>query len=82
MLAILPCGIEGWAHRKEDRVRLGRNDQALLRWVCDVKLHKHLGIMPLATYLRLSWLGHITCSEGWINLYLNLDMVGKRKGWP
>ena len=47
--------------RKEDKARLERNDRAMLRWICGVKisdrvsldsLYQRLGIAPLTTLLR------------------------------
>ena len=47
--------------RKEDKARLERNDRAMLRWICGVKisdrvsvdsLYQRLGIAPLTILLR------------------------------
>ena len=80
---------------KEDKTRLERNDQAMLRWICGVKfsdrvsvdsLYQCLGIAPLTTLLRsrrLRWFGHVSRSDGWINQCRNFDARGKRgKGRP
>ena len=45
----------------------------------DFWCYKCFGIMPITTLLRsrsLSWLQHVSCSEGWFNQYLILDVVG------
>ena len=88
--SVLLYGSECWAIRKEDKARLERNDQAMLRWICGVKfsdrvsvdsLYQSLGIAPLTTLLRsrrLRWFGHFSRSEGWINQCHNLDVKGKR----
>ena len=81
--------------RKEDKAKLERNDQAMLRWICGVKisdrvsvdsLYQRLGIAPLTTLLRsrrLRWFGYVSRSDGWINQCCNLDARGKRgKGRP
>ena len=81
--------------RKEDKARLERNDRAMLRWICGVKisdrvsldsLYQRLGIAPLTTLLRsrrLRWFGHVSRSDGWINQCRNFDVRGKRgKGRP
>ena len=93
--SVLLYGSECWAMRKEDKARLERNDQAMLRWICGVKisdrvsvdsLYQRLGIAPLTTLLRsrrLRWFGHVSCSGGWINECHNLDARGKcGKGRP
>ena len=81
--------------RKEDKMRLERNDQATKAWICGVKhsdrlsgdsLYNRLGIDPLSTILRLRrlrWFAHVSRNEGWISHCLRLDVVGKcRKGRP
>ena len=81
--------------RKEDKARLERNDRAMLRWICGVKisdrvsvdsLYQRLGIAPLTTLLRsrcLRWFGHVSCFDGWINQCRNLDAREKcGKGRP
>ena len=93
--SVLLHGSECWATRKEDKARLERNDRAMLRWICGVKisdrvsldsLYQRLGIAPLATLLRsrrLRWFGHVSRSDGWINQCCNFDVRGKRgKGRP
>ena len=59
--SVLLYGSECWAMRKEDKARLERNDRAMLRWICGVKisdrvsldsLYQRLGIAPLTTLLR------------------------------
>ena len=93
--SVLLYGSEFWAMRKEDKARLERNDQAMLRWICGVKisdrvsvdsLYQRLGIAPLITLLRsrrLRWFGHVSHSDGWINQCRNLDVRGKcGKGCP
>ena len=93
--SVLLYGSERWAMRKEDKARLERNDRAMLRWICGVKisdrvsldsLYQCLGIAPLTTLLRsrrLRWFGHVSRSDGWINQRRNFDVRGKRgKGRP
>ena len=93
--SVLLYGSECWAMRKEDKARLERNDRAMLRWICGVKisdrvsldsLYQRLGIAPLTTLLRsrrLRWFGHVSRSDGWINQCRKFDARGKRgKGRP
>ena len=93
--SVLLYGSECWAMRKEDKARLERNDRAMLRWICGVKisgrvsldsLYQRLGIAPLTTLLRsrrLRWFRHVSHSDGWINQCRNFDVRGKRgKGRP
>ena len=93
--SVMLYGSECWAMRKEDRVRLERNDRSMLRWICGVKtsdrvsvesLYQRLGIAPLTTMLRarrLRWFGHVSRSDGWINQCRSLNVSGKRsKGRP
>ena len=70
--SVLLYGSECWAMRKEDKARLERNDRAMLRWICGVKisdrvsvdsLYQRLEIVPLTTLLRsrrLRWFGHVS----------------------
>ena len=93
--SVLLYGSECWAMRKEDKARIERNDRAMLRWICGVKisdrvsldsLYQRLGIASLTTLLRsrrLRWFGHVSRSDGWINQCRNFDVRGKRgKGRP
>ena len=93
--SVLLYGSECWAMRKLDKARLERNDRAMLRWICGVKISdrvsldslcQRLGIAPLTTLLRsrrLRWFGHVSRSDGWINQCRNFDVRGKRgKGRP
>ena len=93
--SVLLYGSECWAMRKKDKARLERNDRAMLRWICGVKisdrvsvdsLYQRLEIAPLTTLLRsrrLRWFGYVSRSDSWINQCRNLDATGKRgKGVP
>ena len=54
--------------RKEDMARLERNDRAMLRWICGVKISDRVSVdslYPLTTLLRsrrLRWFGHVSPS--------------------
>ena len=91
--SVLLYGSERWAMRKEDKARLERNDRAMLRRICGVKisdrvsldsLYQRLGIAPLTTLLRsrrLRWFGHVSRSDGWINQRRNFGKGRPRKSW-
>ena len=92
---VLLYGSECWAMRNEDKLRLQRNDRAMIRWICGVKpgvrtnsntLLNQLNIPPIESLLRarrLRWFGHVKRSEGWIKKCTEIDVEGTRgKGRP
>lgn len=84
--SILLYGRECWA------LRVKRNEQSILRWICGVKLShgttvdslpEHLGKATLITLPRsrhLEWFGHLNRSYGWINTCLNLRIKKRSNG--
>ena len=86
---------ECWAPRSEDKQRLLRNERAMLRWICGVRLKdrvsgssllERLKIDSLETVLRvnrLRWFGHVQRSDGWIKRCTELHIDGQRgRGRP
>ena len=70
--------------------RLCRNDRAMIRWICGVKLsddpsmddlHAKLGICDLAILVRehrLRWFGHVMRSNGEINRVRSRSVPGRK----
>ena len=49
--SVLLYGSECWAMRKEDKARLERNDRAMLRWICGVKISDRVSVdFPLPMF--------------------------------
>lgn len=79
-------GSESWAPTASDLQRLRRNDRAMVRWICGVRLndevptvslYNKLGIQEVSDALRskrLRWYGHATratsCTNGTMNMTL------------
>ena len=86
--SVLQHASECWALRKQDLVRLERNDRTMLRWICGVRvahqvssqsLYERLGIPSLAVVLRchrLRWFGHVQRSDSWIKRCTALEVEG------
>ena len=88
-------GSETWAPSAPDLQRLRRNDRAMVRWICGVKLHDEtpidalyakLGIQDVTDALcsrRLRWYGHVTRATSCINTVMDLSLPGHRgRGRP
>ena len=84
-------GRETWPMTFSDALhRLCRNDRAMIRWICGVKpsddpsmdnLHAKLGICDLAVLVldhRLSWFGHVMCSNSEINRVRSRPVPGMK----
>ena len=79
---------ECWALKKEELLRLQRNEQAMLRWILNfhitdrissVELYRKLKIPTLESVLRknqLRWFGHTQRSDQWINKIQTFDVTG------
>ena len=77
--SVMLHGGETWAPSTLDLQRLCRNDRAMVRWICGVKLHDKtpidalyakLGIQDVTDALcsrRLRWYGHVPRATSWIN---------------
>ena len=70
-------------------LKLQRNDRAMIRWTCNVRLKDHssdsllrkLGINNIQTllrYNRLRWFGHVVRNDGCINSITEFEVVGQR----
>ena len=88
-------GSETWAPNAADLQRLRRNDRAMVRWICAVKvnddtpsdtLHRRLGIAEITSVLRtrrLRWYGHVQRASTYINTITQLLVPGNRgRGRP
>ena len=83
-------GSECWAVTRETTLRMQRNDRAMMRWICNVRLTDQvnsdillarLNIPNLTDILRqgrLRWFGHVHRSDGWIKKCTEMEMVGRR----
>ena len=93
--SVLLYASECWAPTKLDYLKLQRNDRAMIRWICNVRLDdrvssdsllRKLGINSLGTFLRynrLSWHGHVERSHSWIKHCTEMKAEGRRgKGRP
>ena len=79
---------ECWALKKEELLRLQRNERAMLRWILNfritdrissVELYRKLKIPTLESALRknrLRWFGHTQRSDQWINKIQTFDVTG------
>ena len=73
-----------------DLLKLQRNDQAMIRWTCNVRLKDHISsgsllrklginnIQTLLRYNRLRWFGHVVRNDGCINSITEFEVVGQR----
>ena len=88
-------GSETWAPNASDLQRLRRNDRAMIRWICAVKLndeepsevlHRKLGIDEITSVLRtrrLRWYGHVQRATSCINSISQMTVPGSRvRGRP
>ena len=69
-------GGETWAPKAEDIQILRRNDRAVIRWMCGVKISDEVSSATLLAKLaleeitsalrsrRLRWHGHVICATG------------------
>ena len=78
-----------------DLLKLQRNDRAMIRWTCNVRLKDHINsdsllrklginsIQTLLRYNRLRWFVHIVRNDGCINSITEFEVVGQRgRGRP
>ena len=89
--SVMLYGSETWATTVDTISRLRRNDRAMLRWMCNVKVNdkinsdsilSKLGLQDIETILRtnrLRWFGHVERSAGWINHVRNLEVQSQKK---
>ena len=81
---------ECWAPNVNDLLKLQRNDRAMIRWTCNVRLKAHISsdsllrklginnIQTLLRYNRLRWFGHVVRNDGCINSITEFEVVGQR----
>ena len=82
---------ETWALSSPDLHRLCRNDRAMIRWICGVKLvddpsmdelHSKLGLFDLAVIVRerrLRWFGHVMRSRGEIKRVRKMTIANSKR---
>ena len=82
---VLLYASECWAPNVNDLLKLQRNDQAMIRWTCNMPLEDHISsdsllrklginnIQTLLRYNRLRWFGH-----GCINSITEFEVDGQR----
>jgi len=90
-------GGETWPMKKEDELRLERNDRRMIRWMVGVKLsdrvsseelRRKLNLEEIGVVLRrrrLRWFGHVERKDekDWVKMCSHLEVDGKRpKGRP
>ena len=93
--SVLLYASECWTLKADDLHKLQRNDRAMIRWICNVRLEervsslsllKKLGIVDLETLItshRLRWYGHVQRSDNTIKQITNYDVTGPRpRGRP
>ena len=71
-------GSECWASTRETNLRIRRNDRAMIRWICNVRIQDRVETQTLLARLkicdiesvlrqgRLRWFGHVHRSDGCI----------------
>ena len=92
---VLLYASEYWAPNVNDLLKLQRNDRAMIRWTCNVRLKDHISsdsllrklginnIQTLLRYNRLRWFGHVVRNDGCINSITEFEVVGQRgRGRP
>ena len=92
---VLLYASECWAPNVNDLLKLQRNDRAMIRWTCNVRLKDHISsdsllrklginnIQTLLRYNRLHWYGHVVRNDGCINSITEFEVVGQRgRGRP
>ena len=86
---VLLYASEYWAPNVNNLLKLQHNDQAMIRWTCNVRLKDHISsdslrklginnIQTLLRYNRLRWFGHVVRNDGSINSITEFEVVGQR----
>ena len=88
-------GGECWALTTADVQRLQRNERAIIRWICKVKIRDKISSNSLLNKLclknlnvtlrtnRLRRFGHVCRSDGWIKKFTQHEVAGKKeRGLP
>ena len=92
---VLLYASECWAPNVNVLLKLQRNDRAMIRWTCNVRLKDHISsdsllrklginnIQTLLRYNRLRWFGHVVRNDGCINSITEFEVDGQRgRGRP
>ena len=88
---VMLCGSESWTLTTADVQRLQRNERAMIRWICKVKIRdkispdsllnklhlKNLDITLQTNHLR--WFGHVCRSDDWIKKCTQHEVASKRE---
>ena len=86
---VLLYASECWAPNVNDLLKLQRNDRAMIRWTCNVRLKDHISsdsllrklginnIQTLLRYNRLRWFGHVVRNDGCINSITEFEVGGQ-----
>ena len=86
----MPVSVGPWAPNVNELLKLQRNDRAMIRWTCNVRLKDHISpdsflrkvginnIQTLLRYNRLHWFGHVVRNDGCINSITEFEVDGQR----
>ena len=89
--SVMLYGSECWALTTADVLRLQRNERAMVRWICKVKIRDKISSDSLLNKLCLKnpditlwikclrWFGHVCRSNSWIKKYTQHEVAGKRE---
>ena len=92
--SVMVYASETWAVRVKEEQRMERNENVMLRWMCEVtlrdkvplvELRQRLGIEEVVEVMRrgrLRWFGHVERKEvdDWVSSCRNLEVAGKEVG--
>ena len=85
---VLLYASECWAPTVENVNKLQRNDRAMIRWICNVRLKDRVklritDIKSAVRYNRLRWYGHVQQDKECIKHVANMVVEGRRtRGRP
>ena len=86
---VLLYASECWSPNVNDLLKLQRNDRAMIRWTCNVRLKDYISsdsllrklglnnIQTLLRYNRLRWFGHVVRNDGCINSIIHHRNIQK-----
>ena len=95
--SVMMYASEIWAVRVEEEQRIGRSENVMLRWMCEVTLrdkvptvelrrrHEIEGVVEVMKRGRLRWFGHVERKEAddCVSACRNLEVAGSRgRGRP